>query len=173
MLRAFSLIMSLVVCCIVSMQSHAIVNGHEYPFTQGSEIENQTRAQLFRKLAEELRCPKCQNQNLADSNAMIASDLRRELYSQVKAGKQGEDIVEFMVNRYGEFVLYNPKMNAQTFFLWYGPIILLGLAILTFAFVLFVRRKKTALSVNDDALDTAESLRIDELLTGKEESEDK
>ncbi len=162
-----SIILSAIV--FFSFQAQAIVNGHEYPFEEGSQVENATRAQLFRTLAEELRCPKCQNQNLADSNAMIASDLRRELYNQVQAGKQGDDIVEFMVNRYGEFVLYKPKMNARTIALWYGPIFLLSIAICVFAFVLFKRRKKNAQVVNDD-LDTSESLRIEELLKGSDEA---
>ncbi len=159
----------LIVFCVFSFQTLAIVNGHEYPFNQGTDVENQSRAQLFRKLAEELRCPKCQNQNLADSNAMIASDLRRELYQQVKDGKKGNEIVDFMVNRYGEFVLYKPKMNARTFALWYGPIFLLALAILVFAFVVFQRRKRNSATKSDEDFDTAESLRIDELLKGSDE----
>jgi cytochrome c-type biogenesis protein CcmH len=158
------IILSAVIVC--SFQAQAIVNGHEYPFEGGTKIENANRAQLFRTLAEELRCPKCQNQNLADSNAMISSDLRRELYNQVKAGKQGDDIIEFMVNRYGEFVLYKPTMNFRTIALWYGPVFLLSIAILVFSFVLFKRRKKSTQVVNDDDLDTQESLRIDELLKG-------
>jgi len=159
----------LIVCCVFSFQALAIVNGHEYPFKQGTDIENQNRAQLFRKLAEELRCPKCQNQNLADSNAMIASDLRRELYQQVKDGKKGNEIVEFMVNRYGEFVLYKPKMNARTFALWYGPLFLLAIAGMVFAFVVFKRRKQNTEAVGDEDFDTAESLRIEELLKGSDE----
>jgi len=159
----------LIVCCVFSFQALAIVNGHEYPFDQGTVVENQNRAQLFRKLAEELRCPKCQNQNLADSNAMISSDLRRELYQQVKDGKQGNEIIEFMVNRYGEFVLYKPKMNARTFALWYGPLFLLGIAVMVFAFVVFKRRKNNAVAAGDEDFDTAESLRIEELLKGSDE----
>lgn len=165
MLRCFFLVL----CCVFSASALAIVNGHEYPFKQGTEIENQDRAQLFRQLAEELRCPKCQNQNLADSNAMIASDLRRELYQQVKAGKQGNEIIEFMVNRYGEFVLYSPKMNARTFALWYGPIFLLALAVFTFVLVVFKRRKRQAASKGEEDFDTTESLRIEALLKGSED----
>ena len=149
---------------LVSLESMAIVNGHEYPFKDGTEIENTTRAQLFRELAEELRCPKCQNQNLSDSNAMIASDLRRELYKQVKAGKDGPSIVEFMVNRYGEFVLYKPKMNRMTLVLWFGPVGLALLAILIFVVVVRSRRKKVQDNVNDEALDPQEAQRIQQLL---------
>ncbi len=118
--------------------AQAIVNGHEYPF------EDQERAEVFRVLANELRCPKCQNQNLADSNAMIADDLRRELYQQVQAGKQSEEIVDFMVDRYGEFVLYRPRVNAMTYFLWYGPAAFCVIAAIAFGLVMRQRRKQSA-----------------------------
>ena len=150
-----------------SLQVMAIVNGHEYPFKDGSEIENMTRTQLFRELAEELRCPKCQNQNLADSNAMIASDLRRELYKQVKAGKDGDSIVDFMVNRYGEFVLYSPKMNYMTWVLWFGPVGLFLMAVLIFFVVVRSRRQKSQLNSNDDQLDAQELQRVQQLLSSK------
>ena len=132
----------LLVLLSVSLPSMAIVNGHEYPFDQGTEAQNQSRAEIFQLLSYELRCPKCQNQNLADSNAMIAGDLRRELYSQVLEDKTADDIVDFMVNRYGEFVLYKPKLAPITFALWYGPFILAGIALLTFGWILISRRKK-------------------------------
>jgi len=156
---------------LVSLESMAIVNGHEYPFKGGTEVENMTRAELFRELAEELRCPKCQNQNLSDSNSMIASDLRRELYKQVKAGKDGESIVEFMVNRYGEFVLYKPKMNRMTLVLWFGPVGLALLAGLVFVVVVGSRRRKTQENVKGEALDSQEAQRIQQLLNNT--SEDK
>ena len=116
----------------------AIVNGHEYVFDDNS------KADIFQELANELRCPKCQNQNLADSNAMIADDLRRELYQQVKSGKSSDEIVDFMVDRYGEFVLYKPKVNAMTFVLWYGPAILCFLAVGVFVLVVWQRRRRSA-----------------------------
>ncbi|WP_396589089.1 cytochrome c-type biogenesis protein CcmH [Bermanella sp. R86510] len=126
-------------------QAHAIVEGHEYPFNKGSEAENRANEQLFRELAVELRCPKCQNQNLADSNATISSDLRRELYNQILEGKNREEIIDFMVDRYGEFVLYRPKVNTLTYALWYGPIALLALVLLVGG-VFIMRRKR----INDD-----------------------
>ena len=162
---------------VVSSFSMAIVDGHEYVFDQGSESENLTRAQLFRQLAEELRCPKCQNQNLSDSNAMIAGDLRRELYSQVKAGKTGEDIVDFMVNRYGEFVLYRPALNDKTVALWYGPVALLLLALTVFAFVIVKRRsqaKKSAnQALNEESISQDEAARIEALLNKNTDDQSK
>ncbi|NVK37319.1 MAG: cytochrome c-type biogenesis protein CcmH [Gammaproteobacteria bacterium] len=130
----------LVIVFLFSQMSLAIVDGHEYQFTEGDDQQNQTRAQLFQQLAEELRCPKCQNQNLADSNAMIAGDLRRELYQQVKSGQEAQDIIDFMVNRYGEFVLYRPQMNAMTYVLWFGPVVLLLVAVM--CLILVIRKRK-------------------------------
>ncbi len=158
----------LIISLIFSVQALAIVNGHEYPFIEGSDIENQSRAMLFRQLAEELRCPKCQNQNLADSNAMIASDLRRELYKQVNEGKQAPDIVEFMVSRYGEFVLYNPKVNDKTWLLWYGPIILFVLALIIFFIIVLKRSKSDSDGISDDRIGAEDLQRVKDLLDQEE-----
>ena len=143
-------------------QANAIVDGHEYQFNEGSRTENESRAELFQQLAEELRCPKCQNQNLADSNAMIAGDLRRELYSQVKQGKSEQDIIDFMVDRYGEFVLYRPAMNEKTMVLWYGPIALLLLALVIYAAVVYKQRRKERKAVTASADVTDEERISDE-----------
>ncbi len=156
-------IMCFLVIGFFSQVNLAIVDGHKYPFTEGSPLENQTRAELFKELAQELRCPKCQNQNLSDSDAMIAGDLRRELYSQIKAGKQGPDIIEFMVKRYGEFVLYRPKLNDKTYVLWYGPMALGAFSFLIFILVLRNRRKR-ALQESDDQLSQQDLSVIDDLL---------
>jgi cytochrome c-type biogenesis protein CcmH len=81
-------------------------------------------------LLKEYRCLKCQNQNLADSNASLAGDLRREIREQILAGKSRDDIDGYLVARYGEFVLYRPRFNMKTAILWLGPFLLLlvGLA---------------------------------------------
>ena len=81
----------------------------------------------MRKLAEELRCLVCQNQTIADSNAELASALRRELRELVEQGKSDDEIRAFMTARYGDFVLYNPPLKESTAFLWVGPFLLLGL----------------------------------------------
>ena len=172
---SFIKLYSFLILLSASLVSHSIVDGHEYQFTAGDEAQNASRADLFRQLAEELRCPKCQNQNLADSNAMIAGDLRRELYSQVKDGKNSEEIVDFMVNRYGEFVLYRPALNDKTIALWYGPFVLLGLAAIIFISVIVARKKKSALDPSvatentneeqdSEPLSDDEQKRLDDLL---------
>ncbi len=83
--------------------------------------------QRYRDLSQELRCPKCQNQNIADSNAPISQDLRRLLHQQLEAGASDGEILEFMVARYGEFVRYRPAFNSATAILWLAPgLLLLG-----------------------------------------------
>ena len=94
--------------------------------------ENLETEQRIRKLEEKLRCLVCQNQTLADSNAELAGDLRAQVREQVKAGKSDEQIVDFLVARYGDFVLYRPPFKATTIALWAGPFVflILGLWIL-------------------------------------------
>jgi len=79
----------------------------------------------YHTLSQELRCPKCQNQNIADSNAPIARDLRVVLYEQLEAGESDEEILAFMVARYGEFVRYRPGVDRNTLLLWAAPALLL------------------------------------------------
>lgn len=80
----------------------------------------------FRHLAAELRCVMCQNQSLADSNAMIAKDLRAELLNLIREGKSDAEIKQFMVARYTDFVLYEPPVRPGTWLLWFGPFVLLA-----------------------------------------------
>ena len=77
---------------------------------------------------EELRCPKCQNQNLEDSNAGLARDLKIRAYNLLKEGKSNQEIVAYMVERYGDFVTYRPPLRPTTWLLWFGPFVILLLA---------------------------------------------
>ncbi len=88
--------------------------------------------QRVMKLSQELRCLVCQNETLADSRADLAEDLRRQIREQMKAGKSDKEIIAFLTDRYGDFVLYRPPVKPATYALWFGPFILLaaGLAIL-------------------------------------------
>ena len=86
---------------------------------------NTTEEQRFHALVTELRCVMCQNQSLADSNAQIAHDLRREVLTLMRQGKSDDDIRSYLVARYGEFVLYKPRIEATTWLLWFGPAVLL------------------------------------------------
>ena len=88
-------------------------------FTDAAEAER------FHELVAELRCVMCQNQSLADSNAQIAHDLRREVLDLMREGKSDREVKEFLVQRYGEFVLYRPQVESKTWLLWFGPALVL------------------------------------------------
>ena len=79
----------------------------------------------FNQLIEELRCLVCQNQNIKDSDAPLAEDLRRQILEQIRAGQDDAAIKQFLVDRYGDFVLYRPPLNANTILLWLGPVLIL------------------------------------------------
>jgi cytochrome c-type biogenesis protein CcmH len=105
-------------------------------FAQKTDVQepllfaNQQQQERFNKLTEELRCLVCQNQNLADSDAPLAHDLRREVHEMVLAGRTNEQIKEFLVTRYGDFVLYRPPVQKNTYLLWLAPLVLLLLGAL-------------------------------------------
>src|SRR5579862_619714 len=77
----------------------------------------------FQTLTTELRCLVCQNQNLAESNAGLAADLRGQIYQQIQHGKTNKEIVDYLSARYGDFILYNPPLNSHTLGLWFGPFV--------------------------------------------------
>lgn len=92
------------------------------------EFDNPDQEKRFKNLIAELRCLVCQNQSLADSNAELAQDLRREVYTMIKRGDSNKEITEFLVARYSDFVLYRPPFKASTLLLWLGPFLLLLIA---------------------------------------------
>ena len=110
------------------------------------QFDNPAEEERYKKLIAELRCLVCQNQNIADSNAELAQDLRRKTYELVRAGKSDGEIVDYMVQRYGNFVLYRPPLSTTTMLLWLGPFIILGIGIVVL-FNLIRRRRKQALDV--------------------------
>ncbi len=115
-----------------------------------------------RSLSEELRCLVCQNQSLADSNADLAIDLRNQVREMMQAGKSDEEIREFMVDRYGDFVLYSPPVNAATLFLWGGPFVLLMIGAVLLA--TYVRRRERQLRAQ--AMSNEDRARARALLDG-------
>jgi cytochrome c-type biogenesis protein CcmH len=100
------------------------------------EFKDEVTKVRFQALTKELRCPKCQNQNLADSNSPIAADLRKQVYQQLQQGKADSEIVDYMVARYGEFVLYRPRVSTLTYVLWFGPALILLLGAMVVVFIL-------------------------------------
>ncbi len=126
------------------------------------EFNDEVTKIRFQALSKELRCPKCQNQNLADSNSPIAADLRRELYELLQQGKADSEIVDFMVDRYGEFVLYRPRVSELTYVLWFGPAVLILLGIIIV--IVIVRRKpvdKKNLSLSSEQQEKLKNLTND------------
>jgi cytochrome c-type biogenesis protein CcmH len=107
----------------------------------------------YEHINRELRCLVCQNQTIADSNATLAQDLRREVREMLVAGKSDDEIRTFMIERYGDFVLYRPRMTAGNFLLWAAPVLLLLLG--TFVGIRIIR--KQAAQVNDDGPEDGKS----------------
>ena len=113
-------------------------------------------------LIEELRCVKCQNQNLKDSSAPIAADLRDEIYKMIEEGMDDAAIVRFLVDRYGDFVRYRPPLQSSTWLLWFGPFVLLAGAVAVVGYI--ARRRRRPAPV----LTEAEQGKLKELLHRRE-----
>ncbi len=104
---------------LLSAPAMAVIGGYQY------EFDNPEDEARFQQLAEDLRCPKCQNQNLADSNAPVAIDLRNKVYELMQDGQSDDEIVDYLVARYGDFVRYKPPFRLDTLLLWSGPLLIL------------------------------------------------
>ena len=123
-----------------------------------------TEARL-RELSQELRCLVCQNQNIADSNADLALDLRREVRDQILKGRSDAEIKNYLVARYGDFVLYNPPVQANTALLWFGPLLLLvvGLAV----WWMLSRRRAAMVSTTGAGVSAEDEQRAKQLLENR------
>lgn len=97
----------------------------------------------FATLTSELRCLVCQNQTLAESNASLAADLRQQVYAHIRQGQSDREIVNYLVARYGDFILYKPPFNPMTYGLWLAPILFLLMGIFYLLFYIRKRRKKS------------------------------
>jgi cytochrome c-type biogenesis protein CcmH len=128
------------------------------------QFENDQQQERYRHFVDVLRCPKCQNQNLTGSNSPIARDLRRELHRMLLEGKSDEEIVEFMVARYGDYVLYDPPVQKNTYALWYGPMVL-GLVCLVI--IVFVVKRFSGQS-SPIVLSEADTKRLENILSSDE-----
>ncbi|NBH74562.1 cytochrome c-type biogenesis protein [Rodentibacter pneumotropicus] len=119
----------------------------------------------YHQLTQSLRCPQCQNNNIADSNATIAVDMRNKVFELLQEGKSKNDVVEYMVARYGNFVTYDPPMTASTLILWIAPLFLILFGIF---FLLQRKPKKQSAVKNDAVLTEEENARLAELLNQKD-----
>jgi cytochrome c-type biogenesis protein CcmH len=134
-------------------QAFAAIDAYPFP--------NDELRQRHNALIDELRCPQCLNTNLAGSDSMIARDLRREVHRLLLEGKTDEEILEFMHKRYGDFILYRPRLQPGTLILWFGPLLLLlGAVVILFR---IVKSRKSEVA----NLSQADSRRLEELVGKK------
>lgn len=140
---------------VFSSWSMAAIDVHEF--------DNEVDRKRYQSFIDEMRCPKCQNQNLSGSDSPIAMDLRRELYLMIEDGKSDKEIVDFMVERYGEFILYRPRVTSSTLLLWGAPIFLLIAGIILL--LLIVRKRRSIdLTASGSSLSPEERERLAGLL---------
>lgn len=123
------------------------------------DFGNAAEEDRYKQLVAQLRCLVCQNQSLADSDAGLAHDLRREVYELMEQGRSDAQIVDFLVARYGDFVLYKPPLKPSTYILWYGPFALLGLGLWLLVRTLRQRRQQ-----HEPAFSAQEQARLKQLL---------
>ena len=155
-MRLLSLVLLLIVASVVIAKEAELASGDD------PAVEQRLTA-----LSKELRCLVCQNETLADSQAGLAEDLRKEIREQIKAGKSDKEIIAFLTQRYGQFILYRPQVTPTTYLLWFGPFLLLaaGLVIL----FRYIQQRRNVIS--DVPLTSEERQRAAELLAsgpGKE-----
>ena len=150
-------ILLLFVALFASMPAMAIV---EQADVMPADFDNPEQKARFRALTEELRCTVCQNQNIADSNASLARDVRRQVLNLIKEGKSDEEVVDYLVARYGDFVRYRPPFDARTAVLWLGPFVFLLVGLWTL--LAFIRRRNR--EQTGGALDAEEQAALQETL---------
>lgn len=135
------------------------ISGGAYGAIDAYPFPNEAMQVRYDNLIAELRCPQCLNTNLAGSDAMIAQDLRREVHRLLLEGKSDEEILDFMYERYGDFILYRPRLGGSTLLLWFGPVVLLLIA--AGVLVVFLRNRKSAVV----ELTGEQQARLDSLLS--------
>jgi cytochrome c-type biogenesis protein CcmH len=144
--------LTIIILCVLSLSGVASARVEVHTFDSPEQEER------YNTLIAELRCLVCQNQNLADSNAELAVDLRRKTYEMVRQDKSEKEIASYMVDRYGEFVLYRPPLNSNTLLLWGGPFVILLIGVSLLIRTIRRRRAETVAQVDEADLKTAASL---------------
>jgi cytochrome c-type biogenesis protein CcmH len=122
------------------------------------QFESTEQEQIYRELIKELRCPKCQNQNIADSNAVVAKDMRVKTKELVEQGQNKQEVIDYMVNRYGQFAHYKPPINVATLMLWLGPLSFIIIALF------FILRRGNKASIETISQTQAEDKQLDKEL---------
>ncbi|MEE9346173.1 MAG: cytochrome c-type biogenesis protein [Methylococcales bacterium] len=143
-------VMILIVALLWMNQSYAAFNLKQF--------DNPEHAARYEDLIYQIRCLVCQNQTIADSDADLAKDLRNEIHKKILSGQSDQQIIDFMVERYGEFVLYKPRMQLKTWLLWGGPALLLITGIIILIFNHSRRNKQVDLEIDQHVLKKAQNL---------------
>ena len=152
---------------VVLICSTAIVASAQLRRPVSNDPPDPAVEQRLAKLSQELRCLVCQNETLADSRADLAEDLRDEIRTQIRAGKSDQEIIAFLTQRYGDFILYRPPVRPKTYLLWFGPFVLLlaGLALL----FRYVKRRRDM--IEEQPLSNADRAQVEKLLSSASRKE--
>ena len=134
-----------------------LITGTAGAAIESKQFENSETEARYKKMIAELRCLVCQNQNLSDSDADLAKDLRNQVEKMLKSGNSDEQIADYMVTRYGDFILYNPPLKTSTLVLWAGPLLMAIIGIIIVANI-FRRRDRQKSTISPQDLSRAKSL---------------
>lgn len=156
-----ALFLSLMMTIMLSSAAMAAIDFYEF--------DNSQQEQQFKELSNTLRCPKCQNNSIADSNAELAKDLRQKVYEMTKEGKSEQEIIDYMTARYGSFVTYNPPLTFATAILWLGPLTVL---VCGFSFIVIRSRRNRKVQAGSTSWDADKEARLKSLL-GNNDNGDK
>ncbi len=158
--RNLLLLITLVFVLLASL----LTPGAAYSQVDTFEFETEEQQDRFRTLSDELRCPMCQNSSLSGSTGGVAEDLRREIHRMIMEGMSDSEIIQFMFERYGDFILFRPRLTAGTVLLWFGPLLFLILGGLIAS---GIWRRARKISDSDTQLDKSQQERLRELLGEK------
>ncbi|KXI23203.1 cystathionine gamma-synthase [Photobacterium sanguinicancri] len=164
MKRLSIMLASLLLVLTASLPAYAAIEVHTF--------DNVTQEEAFQELTATLRCPKCQNNTIGDSDAPLAQDMRQKVYDMLQQGKEKQDVVDYMVARYGNFVTYEPPVMLSTIILWLGPFLFIAIGFT----VLVMRSRRTTATDNTakaDDFDEQEAKRLKTLLAEMENTENK
>lgn len=156
--------MLLLIAAIFVVLSSLLLPRAAYSQVDTFEFDTEVQQDRFRTLSDELRCPMCQNSSLSGSTGGVAEDLRREIHRMIMEGMSDAEIIQFMFDRYGDFILFRPRLTAGTVLLWFGPLLFLFLgALIAFG----IWRRARIISDSDTELDKSQQERLQQLLSDK------
>lgn len=156
--------LSMLILAVIVFLGSQLLSSPAYSQVDTFEFDTIEQQKRFRTLSDELRCPMCQNASLSGSTGGVAEDLRREVHRMIMAGRSDAEIMQFMYERYGDFILFRPRLTAGTVLLWFGPLLFLLIGgIVAFG----IWRRARQYSDNDSELDESQQERLRKLLDDK------